>query len=75
MNFAIRLTFAIALLVIGIATLVGCLIADMEGGPSWLHALTWTGGALTATGVSLIRLAVNNRVTPVTSADQRRTRS
>jgi hypothetical protein len=75
MNFAIRLTFAIALLVIGIATLVGCLIADMEGGPPWLHALTWTGGALTATGVSLVRLAVNNRVTPVTSAEQRHTRS
>lgn len=75
MNFAVRLTLAIALLVIGIVTLVACLIADMEGGPSWLHALTWTGGALTATGVSLIRLAVNNRVSPGIPAEHRRTRS
>jgi len=46
---------AALLLVIGIAIIVVTFTVDLNGGPSWLHFITWIGGGLTAYGlVSLL---------------------
>jgi hypothetical protein len=53
-SFSARLTLSIVLALVGVAILVIVLILQLDGGPSWLHFLTWVGGALFAFGVGSI---------------------
>ena len=44
-------SISITLIVVGVLFLVGPLVWDLNGGPSWLHAFTWVGGAAFAYGI------------------------
>ncbi|MCS5733812.1 hypothetical protein [Herbiconiux daphne] len=48
-------SIAVTFMIVGVVFGVGGLVWDLNGGPSWLHAFTWVGGAVFGYGlVSLI---------------------
>jgi len=51
MNFTTREAAAVGYLVAGILVGVVALVADLMGGPSWLHAFTFVGGIAFGWGV------------------------
>jgi len=56
---------SLVMILLGAALLVVALVLDLNGGPSWLHFLTWIGGGLTGYGiVSLTRSGPRNKPTP-----------
>lgn len=53
---------ALGLLVVGVLLGVVCIIADLAGGPSYLHVFTWIGGTAFGYGVvTLITASVQRR--------------
>jgi uncharacterized membrane protein YgdD (TMEM256/DUF423 family) len=50
---------ATTLMVMGVLFLAGTLTWDLNGGPSWLHAITWVGGAIFSYG--LVTLVTSGR--------------
>ena len=49
-------SIAISMIVVGVVFGAVALILDLNGGPSWLHAITWVGGGSVGIGVgNLIR--------------------
>lgn len=58
MNQAAQRSIAVTLVIVGFVMGAIALILDLNGGPSWLHAITWVGGAVFGYGfVSLITLS------------------
>jgi hypothetical protein len=51
---ATRRSIGATLVVLGIVFLVVCIVWDLNGAPSWLHAITWVGGG--AFGYGLVTL-------------------
>lgn len=45
---------SLVMILLGAALLVGALVLDLNGGPSWLHFFTWIGGGLTGYGIVLL---------------------
>ncbi|MFF9565023.1 hypothetical protein ACF1AJ_16870 [Leifsonia sp. NPDC014704] len=41
----------VTLMIVGVLFLVGGVMWDLNGGPSWLHVLTWVGGGVFAYGL------------------------
>lgn len=55
-NQAAQRSIAVTLVLVGFVMGAVGLTLDLNGGPSWLHAITWVGGAVFGYGiVSLIQ--------------------
>ncbi|MFB2584657.1 hypothetical protein [Herbiconiux liukaitaii] len=62
MTFGARLAISIALIVVGLAALVIILTLEIDGGaPTWLHWLTFIGGAFFAAGIGTLANAIRTR--------------
>jgi hypothetical protein len=52
----------ITLMAVGVLFLVGGILWDVNGGPSWIHVFTWVGGG--AFGYGLVSVITAGRSTP-----------
>lgn len=61
MSAGAQIGLGIVVILVGIAVLIGTLVIEIDGGPSWVHYISWAGGGVFGGGVAILANGIRAR--------------